>query len=124
MLFKLKGMQELIKALEAKGTATDKISEAAVMAGAEVIRSAIARRAPRDPQTKEHMADNIVISEFNPKTKSVDIGAEQRFYYARFVEFGTSKMKKSHAFAFPAFEESKAEALETMANIIRKEIER
>lgn len=123
MGFKLKGVNEMVKKLESKGRNVERVKGEALRAGGEVIRTAMAKRAPRSTLNKKHMADNIIVSEVKSKTNKVEIGPVRDFFYAYFLEFGTRKMA-ARPFAFPAFEESKNGALKAIADVIRKEIER
>jgi HK97 gp10 family phage protein len=111
------GMQELIRRLEHLGTEADRVKEDALLAGAEIIQQAASEKAPRDTGK---LAENIVISDVK-EDGTVDIGPDRDRFYGLFLEFGTSKMA-ARPFLQPAFEESKEQVQQKMADVIRREL--
>jgi HK97 gp10 family phage protein len=116
MGIRLDGMQELLRQLEQVGSEAERIKKDALLAGAEIIQQAASERAPRDTGK---LAENIVISDV--KDGTVDIGPDRDRFYGLFLEFGTSKMA-ARPFLQPAFEESKEQVQQKMADVIRKEL--
>ncbi|ESU71107.1 hypothetical protein T260_15115 [Geobacillus thermopakistaniensis] len=117
MGFQINGMQELLRQLERMGAEADRVKEEALLAGAEIIQQAASERAPRDTGK---LAENIVISDVK-EDGTVDIGPDRDRFYGLFLEFGTSKMA-ARPFLQPAFEESKEQVQQKMADVIRREL--
>ena len=130
------GDTDFIKAMQKKAKAlTDKnLKKKILNAGAEPIRKAMAEKAPRgvkNPNTweskagkkyaVEHLKDNIIVSDIK-ENDTVEVGPESHFFYAKMLEFGTSKMA-AQPFAEPGYLEKRNEAIEAMANETKKVIE-
>lgn len=126
MPIEVSGIKEMLQNIEKKGKNVDKVKEKALKAGAEKIRKPIEQFAQihRSNINHEHMADNIIISEVKKdgNDEYVEIGPEISDFYANFIEFGTVKMK-SEPFVEPGYIQGKKDALETIAEVIREEIE-
>jgi HK97 gp10 family phage protein len=113
---KAKALASRVKAKEKK----------AVAAGAEVIRAEIEARAPVDTgnlknniiatEPKEG-ADGSVVSHVGPK-----YGGKGDPYYAKFVEFGTVKMR-ARPFIEPAFLAKKKDAIQTMTEVMKEAVD-
>jgi len=124
----LDGMDELVKKLydisERVGVQAE---NKALREGAEIVRVDAGRRAPRSELDKPHLADNIIKS--NVKTdrrsgiKYIDVGPGKGFFYGLFIEYGTSKIE-AKPFLSTAYKENRNEVLKTMADVLRKEIEK
>ena len=116
----LEGMDEILDRLKELGQRAAPAENKAIYAGAEIVRDNASRRAPRSSEAKEHLADNIVISE--PKQdengKYVEVGPKAPFFYGKFLEYGTSKMT-ARPFMGPAQAESKKQALETIRQTLK-----
>lgn len=112
----LTGVQEVLNQLQMKASQVDgKIKQEATKAGAEIFRQEMAKNAPRSTLNREHLADNIVISE----TKDgFEIGPASKFFYAHFLEFGTSKMNP-YPFAAPTFENNRVVVAKTMSAVLK-----
>lgn len=134
MPIELTGMNEMLTKFKKLESKFEKVKEREeiLQAGAEPIRKAMSDRAPRGVKNMqtwqakagkeyaiEHLKDNIIISKM--LLSSVDVGPSKVFFYAPMLEFGTVKMS-SQAFAEPAFLEKKEEALQAMADKMRKMI--
>lgn len=101
----------------------------ALKAAAEPIRAAAAVTCPRgafDEQWPEHMADNIVIHalserdvdkdvELTGDEAAVEIGPARKFFYGRFLEYGTRYMD-AQPFMRPAFDQHIDDALKLAAD--------
>lgn len=121
-----KGFDELSAKLKALGNAiSEDILEAAVKAGARIARDEAERRAPRSTRVKEHMADNIVVTtvEKSGVHCAVKIEPRPKFFYWRFLEYGTSKMD-AKSFLRPAVDEKRDDIVAEIAWRLRKAIEK
>ena len=116
MAMELTGVQEVLNQLQLKASQIDgKVKKEATKAGAEIFRKEMSSNAPRSSIGKEHLADNIVAVE----TKNgYEIGPAAKFYYAYFLEYGTSKMK-SQPFVAPTFENNRVVVEKTMSAVLK-----
>ncbi|MGI6452444.1 MAG: HK97-gp10 family putative phage morphogenesis protein [Syntrophomonadaceae bacterium] len=116
----LEGMDEILDRLKKLGQRSAPAENQALYAGAKIVRDNASQRAPRSLKAKEHLADNIVISE--PKQdengKYVEVGPKAPFFYGKFLEYGTSKMT-ARPFMGPAQAESKKQVLETIRQTLK-----
>ncbi|NBI30737.1 HK97-gp10 family putative phage morphogenesis protein [Chengkuizengella marina] len=119
MGFELTGMKDVLKNLEKMGNQSQEVADEALKAGAEVLRAKMEELAPRSTLNKEHLANHIIISAI--KDGKLDVGPKQGFFYAHFLEFGTSKISPQ-PFAQPAFESCKDEIQRVMANVIKSRL--
>ncbi|MCM3155003.1 HK97 gp10 family phage protein [Priestia megaterium] len=95
------------------------IAEKALRAGAEILRAEIERRAPRSKYKGKHLADHVIVSKIvNGKIK---VGFHKDFFYARFLEWGTSKMP-AQTFVEPAFNAVKGRVIDAMVKVYRREL--
>ncbi|WP_257063441.1 HK97-gp10 family putative phage morphogenesis protein [Priestia megaterium] len=95
------------------------IAEKALRRGAEVLRVEIERRAPRSTYKGKHLADHVIVSKIvNGKIK---VGFHKDFSYARFLEWGTSKMP-AQPFIEVAFNAVKDKVIAAMMEVYRKEL--
>lgn len=135
-MLSLQGMDNLIKNLAELGNRVERVENQALRAGGEVFRQAAQGRAPRSseprqpkPETQawrtgEHMADNIVVTRVNQDEagKYIEVGPtpgdNSPFFYAKFQEFGTSKMP-ANPFMGPAAAEKKDEAVAATAAVFK-----
>jgi len=138
----LTGMDELIKQLYAIGERVAiRAENRALKEGAKVLQEEISRRAPRSAiprqpsgrqvwRTGQHAADNIEASGVRTDkygVKFVLVGAgkgdNSPYFYLKFHEWGTTKMS-AKPFMGPAIETKQGEVFDTMANVLREEIEK
>lgn len=137
MPIELSGIEELLAKLQKVSKNVELVKEKALKKGAEVIRKSMQEKAPRGDKlastqkahpgkiyAMEHLKDNIIISDIKGEgsEQHVDVGPQEDFFYAKFLEFGTSKMH-AQPFAEPGFLEKRNEALEAIADEIRKAVE-
>jgi HK97 gp10 family phage protein len=144
----IKGLDELQKALEALGRdVATKVVRDGLKAGAQPLMQEMAAQAPKDTGfLAEHfnvrtrsIKDNIAAVAFVGPAPNVDypdadgtyrtkmtkagkakqVGSISVESVARFLEFGTTKMKK-HPFITRAYEAKKAAALQAIIDCIRK----
>lgn len=118
----LSGEKELISELKKLEAATRaKYLQAAIMAGAEVVRKEASARAPK---RTGRLAANI-ITEIEGNTSadraSVKIGPSKEAFYGMFVELGTSKMS-ARPFLRPAIDAKKDEVEATVARELKKRL--
>lgn len=122
---RLEGMQELLDQLNKLGDKASRVENQALKAGAEIVQKEAESLAPRSPETKEHLADNIKISGVKTKdgVKFVEIGPTKgdnsKFFYGKFLEFGTSKMP-AQPFMGPAFEKNKGTIMNAMKQVVKR----
>lgn len=112
----MEGWEELERKLQSLGDRmqSQDVLEEALMAGAEVVREAIAAAAPRRTGI---LASDIHVSRKGRIKYSVRIGPGLKGFYGRFLEYGTSKMA-ARPFMRPAFEASNDAAQEAIRQSI------
>lgn len=121
----LEGMDVLLTRLQRKRTNTSRVENKAIRAGAAVIQNAVSRHAPRSDLNHEHLADNIIVS----KVKTIDgvkvvlIGPQKgdnsRFFYGKFLEWGTLKMS-ARPFMGPGAAEARRPAIEATKEVLKE----
>ena len=127
----LTGIDELLNNLKRMGKKVDDVAPRALRAGAEPIRQAASDNAPYDAtHAGFHLKDNIMISDVQKDSKGepyVEVGPQRgdnnHFFYGKFHEFGTSKMK-ANPFVEPAFIAKRGECLNNIAAIVQEVINR
>ena len=119
------GMEELMQRLKQMGDKTGKIENNAIKKAASIVQESASRKAPRSLKISKnnygrgHLSDNIGISSVKNKEgyRYVEVGPQKAdrspYYYGKFLEWGTSKMK-ARPFMQPAYEENKKEILDTI----------
>lgn len=124
----LEGMDEIRRMLEGLVEKKGKAENKALRSGALVVKAAAAIRAPRSrSQNKEHLADNIIVSNVRTEDgqKYILVGPQRgdrnKFFYGKFLEFGTSK-RPARPFMGPAMAESTVQVVQAMAETVRREI--
>jgi HK97 gp10 family phage protein len=121
----LQGLDKLFERVQELGRRGARIEAEALKAGAEIIREEAAKRAPRSTADKQHMADNIQISGIKTKNghRYVQVGPTRgdhsQFFYAKFIEFGTSKMP-ARPFLGPAASEKEREVRDKIAEVLAR----
>ena len=138
----LQGMEELLARLDEIGSrVASRAQNKALREAGEVLRAETSRRAPRSAsprppskgqpwRTGRHAADNIAVSKVRTDkdgNRHVLVGLAKGdtspFFYLKFHEWGTSKMS-ARPFMGPALEEKRNEIFNTMADVLREEIEK
>jgi len=97
------------------------VAEKALRKGAEILRAEIERRAPRSAYKGKHLADHVIIS--NIVNGKIKVGFHKDFFYARFLEWGTSKMP-AQPFIEPAFNAVKNKVIAAMVEVYREELKK
>ena len=132
----LSGLNDLLNKLRQVSDKANRVENAALLAAAEPVQKTASRLAPRSDtpskptrsqswRTGRHLADNIVISKVKKKNgvKYVEIGPTRgdnsAFFYAKFIEWGTSRMP-ARPFMQPAYEQNKKEILDTISLHLRE----
>lgn len=122
--FKFEGGKEIAAALlQLSDRGARAIQQEALLDGAEVIRPAIAKAAPRRAP-KPDIADNIVTSRLNVTEEhggGLAVGPQKGFYYGTFLEFGTAHMS-AQPFMRPGFDTTVGEALTTIGSSFWREL--
>ena len=114
----LTGMQELLNRLENLERKGQSKENKAVKKASEVLQQEIIKNAPEDTG---NLKENIDVSKIKIKneTKYVEVGTENEGFYAKFLEFGTTKMD-ADPFMSRSFETKKNEIQDTIKKEIRK----
>lgn len=114
----LTGMENLLAEVEKLGQAGSRIENKALREAGEIVKEAILQEAPRRTgKLRESIERSGVRTEDG--IKHVEVGPGKEGFYGKFVEFGTVKMK-AKPFMAPGFENSKARALEKIAEELKK----
>ncbi len=123
MGMKLDGAEVLINHLNRMGKKADKAIEKALLAGGEIIRAEIENEARIknliSDADKKHMVDYIILSEI--VNGEISVGPAKSFFYARFLELGTSHQKAT-PFIEPAYLRVKDKAQKAINDVIRREL--
>ena len=112
----VEGMDKLIAKLQ---TMDDKmansIAKDALNAGAVIIQKGVTSKIRRSNESKEHVADHITISKMKKKdnVSYMEIGLtnkedSNRFFYLKFIEWGTVKMSAQAPFGRTLAEDKEA----------------
>lgn len=123
----LEGMDEIRRMLEGLTDKKAKAENKALRSGALIVKAAAAVRAPRSASQKEHLADNIIVSNVRSEDgqKFILVGPQRgdnnKFFYGKFLEFGTSK-QPARPFMGPAAAESTVQMVQAMAEAVRREL--
>ncbi|MMZ49679.1 hypothetical protein D1872_113840 [compost metagenome] len=133
----VQGMQQMLNKLQSLGNKAKTVESQALKAGAEVLRSEIAARAPRSSsprqpnspsqswRTGQHAADHIKMSGVKQAdgAKIIEVGIQKgdrsHYFYLKFHEWGTSKMS-AKPFMAPAVAEKRTEATRKVHEIIMR----
>lgn len=114
----LEGMQELLNRLESMGKEGKKIENNALKQAGEVLKEEIQNNAPID---SGNLKENIEMSNIkkNKDGSYVQVGTNDKSWYGKFVEFGTTKMG-ANPFMSRSFETKKDEVQEIIKDEVRK----
>lgn len=119
----LQGIDQLLNELRRRSeSAAKRVESKALKAAGEAMAGDMKRRAPYSSLDKIHLRDNIVVTNVRRKdgVKYVLVGPNKRVSWrAHFPEFGTTKMAAT-PYITPAFIAKRREALEVMAEELRK----
>jgi HK97 gp10 family phage protein len=122
----LQGMDGLLAALREKLQAgADQVENQGMKAAGEVMAKSMQSKVNISDINYKHLRDDIKVSRIVRKDgmKYVLIGPSRKTgWRGHFLEYGTSKMS-ARPFAYPAFKETKGEALRIMAEEFRKGLE-
>lgn len=128
MAFELTGTDELLANLERIGNNVEQTKKQALKEGADIIKQGMSQKCPRSTQQGRHLADNIIVSDMKTGIDGkpyVEVGPQKssndEFFYGKFLEWGTVKMK-AQPFAEPGFIEKRQAALDKIADVIRRAI--
>ena len=121
----LEGMQKLIDKVNKLGSNGYEIKKKALDKAGEMVKQTIEKKAPKSKENKNHMADNITVSDIE-RSDGIDfvkIGPDKgdisEFFYSKFTEWGTSKIPAQH-WSSKSVKENKNKINE----IIKEELER
>ena len=120
----LNGINGFLAELRARGErAAVRVERDALKAAGEVVAQDMRSRAPRSGINRQyHLQDNITVSNVRRKdgVKYVLVGPNKKVSWrAHFPEFGTSN-QPAEPYIEPAFRAKKAEALQTIADVLRR----
>ncbi|MBN2909156.1 HK97 gp10 family phage protein [Polycladomyces sp. WAk] len=116
------GVEEMLLNIQRLGQKVSRRENQALRAGAKELQETMARNAPGPSYKKRvHLKDNIQMSNVKRKEygKAIEVGPGKTSFYARFLEFGTSKMSP-HPFVGPSIVESRERVLKAMADELRR----
>jgi HK97 gp10 family phage protein len=115
----LEGMNQLMNQLAAMNRAVDsRVTEKALNKGADLLKERIKESTPvRTGKLRE----NIIKSDV--KDDKIDVGPDQQGngFYGHFLEFGTKKAAP-RPFMGLAFENSKGDIQDKMADVVKREL--
>lgn len=118
----LEGMDELIKQINAIGErVATRAENKALREGAEILRAAISKRAPRRTDRLSKSIEKSNVKRSKEGVKYIEVGPNRSAFYGVFLEFGTSKMA-ARPFIGPALEEKQKEIFDAMGNVLREEL--
>lgn len=121
---KLEGMDELLSKLQQIGEKASRVENKALRAGAEILQKAASDKAPKSGRMKPHLKENIQMSNVKMKDgiKIIEVGptrgSNDKFFYGKFLEFGTSKMS-ARPYLYPAMVETKGQVQNAMRSVIK-----
>ena len=117
-------LQDKLKEMGRKGS---QIENKVLLAGAEIINNEIIKNAPVRKKNSQHSKQKLKLSKVTKEKgiKVVKIGIlkedNSEAFYLKFYEWGTSK-QVARPFMKPAFDKKRKEAVNKMAEIIKKEL--
>lgn len=119
----LLGIDDLLTGLRQKLEAgAARVEKKALQKGGELVAAEMRRRVRVSSRGRTHMRDDIKVSGVRTKDgiKYVAVGpGKETGWRAHFLEYGTKNMA-ARPFAYPSFHEKKGEALQAMADELRK----
>ncbi|MCX7570409.1 HK97 gp10 family phage protein [Tumebacillus sp. DT12] len=125
----LDGLADVLRKVDQLGDRKARAENRMLRAGAKVLQAAISEDAPRSSYAKDHMADNIMITNISTRDgiKRIRVGPSRgdnsRFFYGKFLEWGTLKMA-ARPFVGPAAARSKKDVFNAMKAEGEKEFRR
>lgn len=124
----IEGMQELIDKVNKLGLKGETIKKKTLDKAGKIVKDSMEKKAPKSTMTKNHMADNIMVSDVE-KDNGVDYikigpnkGENSEFFYSKFTEWGTSKISAKH-WAENSILENKKEIKQTIMEELKRGLE-
>ncbi len=118
----LTGLDDLLKELNALSERIAARAEnKALREGAEILRAAISKRAPRRTGRLSKSIEKSNVKRSKEGVKYIEVGPNRSAFYGVFLEFGTSTIR-AKPFMAPALEEKRDEIYGTMADVLREEL--
>jgi len=133
----VEGQRQIVRRLN---VLTDEVArthlEAATLEGAEVIRKAIEKKAPKESGfLKSHILKEVDSKNTRRNKATINIGPHKDAFYALFVEFGHALVRGTrkatrkvignvppHPFMRPAFDESKRNVRQTILLSLKRRL--
>jgi len=118
----MEGIQGLLRELQHLGERANRIENQALREGAEPVAQAMRQKVRVSNKNQPHIRYNIEISRVKQEDniKYVEVGPnKQTNWRARFLEFGTSKMRP-RPFMGPAAAESRGKVLARIERALRR----
>ncbi len=112
------GIDQLLTELTRRGQQGLQIGNSALKSAGEIVKQSIEQHAPRQ---SGKLKNSIKVSGVKTKdgVKYVEIGPDKDAYYAKFLEFGTVKMR-AKPFMAPALENARDQALAVLKEELRR----
>lgn len=118
----MEGIQGLLRELQRLGEKANRIENQALKEGAEPVAQAMRQKVRVSTKNQPHIRYNIEISRVKQEDniKYVEVGPNKETNWrARFLEFGTSKMR-ARPFMGPAAAESRGKVLARIERALRR----
>jgi len=128
----VEGLEEIQEALAKMGAGKNAIVDKALKKGVEIVKDEMSRRAPRGEgmggyKGTGHLKDNIAVSNIEDESgvraiyAGVKKGDNSNWFYAKFLEWGTVKMK-AQPFMQPSYNSKKNKAFKLICDSIKGDL--
>ena len=118
-------IDKLQKKVSEMGKKSNKLTNKALNAGADIILDEIVKRCPeRTGKAKKHLKKSKVKTKKGEKYINIGVNKEDNSeaFYLKFYEWGTSRGQIARPFMRPSFEDKKDEALKATTRVMKEGI--